>query len=207
MAVSGDRTLSGFSLLFSIGRDKMKESNTMGERDRVATKDGKEKTKNDRKTRTCAEKEPGTGADARRAGHPVCGPAAHRAGLCGRQLGLEGPARGIVRPVRLRQLRAGRSDLLSGHPLHTGRRPHRPDVQADTGACVCQRHRHRLFRDPRRHPGGPHGSGVLSERRPCLAGRRCHRCPAGRQSAAALRASGGKSRDGGAGALCQPVHF
>ena len=163
--------------------------------------------KNDRKTRTCAEKEPGTGADARRAGHPVCGPAAHRAGLCGGQLGLEGPARGIVRPVRLRQLRAGRSDLLSGHPLHTGRRPHRPDVQADAGAGVCQRHRHRLFRDPRRHPGGPHGSGVLSERRPCLAGRRCHRCPAGRQSAAALRASGGESRDGGAGALCQPVHF
>lgn len=51
----------------------MKESNTMGERDRVATKDGKEKTKNDRKTRTCAEKEPGTGADARRAGHLFAG--------------------------------------------------------------------------------------------------------------------------------------
>ena len=48
---------------------------------------------------------------------------------------------------------------------------------------------------------------MVAERRPCLAGRRCHRYPAGRQSAAALRASGGQSRDGGAGALCQPVHF
>ena len=54
-------------------------------------------------------------------------------------------ARCPVRRVRLRKFRAGRSAVLSGHPLHPGRRPAAPYRQAYAGAHLRQRHGHRLF--------------------------------------------------------------
>ena len=174
---------------------------------RFLTEDGKQKTKINCKTRTFAQKEPRTGADARRAGHAVRGASAHRAGLCGGCIGLESDARNFIWPVRLRQLRAGRGGVLSGHFVYPRRGPDRTGVQADAGPDLRQRHGDRVLGHPRQHSGRADGGRVLSERRRCVAGRRRDRCAAGRQSAAALRASGGKPRDGRAGLVRQPVHL
>ena len=146
-----------FSLPSFCFRGTIKESNNLREGYRVLTEDGNKKTKIDSKTRICAEKEPGTGADARGAGHLVCGAAAHRAGLCGGQLGVEESPRGAVRPVWLWQLRAGRGGVLSGHSVHAGRRPAGAGVQAAAGADLRQWHGHRVFGHPRRHPCRPDG--------------------------------------------------
>ncbi len=80
------------------------------------------KRKTTAKRRVCTQKKPGTAA-AGGAGHPVCGAAAHGAGVRGGRLRLESAAPGAVRAVRLRQLCAGRSGVLSGRPVHPGRGP------------------------------------------------------------------------------------
>ena len=170
-------------------------------------KNGNKKTKIHRAARSIAEKA-GTAAAPGRAGHPVRGPAAGRAGLCAGRLGLAGAARRAVRPVWLRQFCAGRSGVLPGRAVHPGRRPAAQNFQAGAGAHLCQRHGHRVFRHPAAGPFGlPDSGGLLRKRRERLAGRRrTGRC-AGRQPAAALRPPRREPHHAGAGAVRQPVHF
>ena len=61
------------------------------------------------------------------------------------QLGMAHDARRSVRPVRLWKLCGGGGAMLSGHPLHPGRRPSAPHCKAGAGAHLRQRHGHRLF--------------------------------------------------------------
>ncbi len=163
----------------------------------------KRKRKTTAKRRAYTQKKPGPGADAGGAGHPVCGAAAHRAGVRGGGLRLEECPPDPIRLFGSVGVARGRGAIW---PSSTPGQASRCRCSSCCWADLCQRHGHRVFGYPRR----PTVSSMIARPAPTarrLAGRRRAGHSAGRQPAPALRAACGQSGHGGAGPVCQPVYF